>query len=151
MVRLPKEQALTILSNYALSRFADNAEDTFNLAGLAPNSGIGDVKVHILRVAVPPYVEGTILCEHGLAGLKNAPQERFKIFPQLRPILAPRSTKCCRMLTTDGRRLGVVVYGYEVWTPEQYDLRLGRQHKADCGFEVRRPSGNRSQARLGPI
>jgi hypothetical protein len=151
MVCLPKKQVLTFSSDNALSRLAHNAEDTFNLAGFVPNRRIGDVEVHILRVAVPLDVERAILSEHSLAGLKNAPQERFKILPQLRPILPRWPTKCSRMLAPDSRGVGVVVQSHKVRTPEQHDLRLCRQHKADGGLEVRRPGGNRSQAGLGPI
>src|SRR6478609_3789940 len=106
MVGLPKKQTFTFLSDNALSRLTHNAEDAVNLTGLVPNRRIGDVEVHILWVSVPLDVEGAVLGEHSLAGLKNAPQERFKIIPQLRPILSRGPAKCPRMLATDGRRVG---------------------------------------------
>ena len=74
---------MTFLRNNSLSRFAHNTEDAADLVRLVPNRRVGDVEVHVLWIAVPLDVEGTVFGEHCLAGLENAPQQRLKIVPQL--------------------------------------------------------------------
>src|SRR3974390_1037119 len=97
------------LCNNSLCRLADNAEDTADIARLVPNRRVGDIKIHVLRVAVALNIKRAILGEHRLAGLKNAPQQWLKIVPQLRPALPRRPAECAWMFATDRRRVGIVI------------------------------------------
>ena len=70
-------------------------------------------------------------------------RERAAAAAQDRPItpsnLLRGPTKCSWMLVADGRGISVVVQGHKFGTPEDHDLRLGREHKADRRFQGRGP------------
>ncbi|MNI66434.1 hypothetical protein D3C73_1219960 [compost metagenome] len=97
------------------------------------------------------YIKGAILSREGLASLTHTAQQRLEVMPQFAPVLLAWTPQCVGMLAANGRRIGVIVKRSKGLTPEQHELRLGRQQCSHYRLQVGRPCFRRAERRVAPV
>ncbi|MNN00518.1 hypothetical protein D3C81_1131110 [compost metagenome] len=122
-----QQERLILLEAHPLGGLGDQAQHPADTSIGLTHRGIRHIEVHRLAQSVAFYIKGAILGREGLASLTHTEQQRLEVMPQFAPVFLAWTPQCVGMLAANGRRIGVIVKRSKGLTPEQHELRLGRQ------------------------